>query len=42
MSNKNSYGDEYVTLQIRVPKNLTEKEKELLRELKEIEDRRSA
>ena len=42
MSNKNSYGDEYVTLQIRVPKNLTEKEKELLRELKEIEDRRPA
>ena len=40
MNNKNSYGDEYVILQIDVPKNLTEKEKALLRELKEIEDRK--
>ena len=42
MNNKNSYGDEYVILQIDVPKNLTEKEKALLRELKEIEDRKTA
>lgn len=42
MKNKNDYGDEYVTLQITVPKNLTEREKALLRELKEIEDKKSA
>lgn len=42
MNNKNSYGDEYVILQIQVPRNLTEKEKALLRELKAIEDRKSA
>lgn len=42
MNNKNSYGDEYVILQIDVPKSLTEKEKALLRELKEIEDRKTA
>lgn len=42
MNNKNVYGDEYVTLQITVPKNLTEREKALLRELKEIEEKKSA
>ena len=39
---KGTYGDEYVTLQITVPKDLTEREKELLRELQNIHSRRSA
>lgn len=42
MNNKNSYGDEYVTIQISVPKNVSEKEKALLKELREIENRRTA
>ena len=42
MKNKKSYGDEYVTLQIKVPKNISEKEKELLIKLKEIENKRTA
>lgn len=42
MSNKNSYGDEYVTIQISVPKNISEKEKTLLKELRDIENRRTA
>ena len=40
MNNKNSYGDEYVILEIDVPKNLTEREKALLKEFKEIEERK--
>jgi molecular chaperone DnaJ len=42
MKNKNVYGDEYVTLEIDVPKNLTEHQKELLREFQNIEKRRTA
>lgn len=42
MNNKNSYGDEYVILEIDVPKNLTEREKALLKEFKEIEERKPA
>ena len=42
MNNKNSYGDEYVTIQISVPKNISEREKALLKELREIENRRTA
>jgi DnaJ-class molecular chaperone len=42
MKNKNAYGDEYVTLEIDVPKNLTEHQKELLREFQSIENRRTA
>lgn len=42
MNNKNSYGDEYVTIQISVPKNISEREKTLLTELKEIENKRTA
>lgn len=41
MKNKNSYGDEFVTLQIEVPKYVSEKEKELLRQLRDIEERKS-
>ena len=39
---KGGRGDEYVTLQIAVPKNVSEKEKELLRELEKLQTRRSA
>ncbi|MBP5223292.1 MAG: DnaJ domain-containing protein [Lachnospiraceae bacterium] len=42
MKNKNSYGDEYVIIQISVPKNISEKEKELLQKLKEMEGRKTA
>ncbi len=42
MKNRNSYGDEYVTLQIKVPKNVSEKEKDLLRQLRDIETKRTA
>lgn len=42
MKNKNSYGDEFVILQINVPKNVSEKEKELLRQLRDIENRKPA
>ena len=42
MKNRNTYGDEYVTLQISVPKNVSEREKELLRQLRDIEVRRTA
>lgn len=42
MNNKNSYGDEYVTIQISVPKNISEREKMLLKELRDIENRRTA
>lgn len=41
MKNKNSYGDEYVTIQIRVPKDLSEREKALLKELRDIENKRN-
>ncbi len=41
MKNKNSYGDEYVIIQISVPKNLSEREKNLLEELRDIENRRN-
>ena len=42
MKNKNQYGDEYVILQVEVPRNLTEREKALIRELQEIESRKTA
>lgn len=42
MKNKDSYGDEYVTLQISVPKNISEREKALLKELRDIENKRVA
>lgn len=41
MKNKNSYGDEYVIIQISVPKNLSEREKTLLKELRDIENKRN-
>ena len=37
MKNKGQYGDEYVTVQVSVPKNPTPQEKEKLRELAELE-----
>ena len=39
---KESPGDEYVTLQITVPKNVTEKEKALLQELQKLGGKRTA
>ena len=42
MKNKNSYGDEYVTLQISVPKDLSPREKSLLEELRKIQTQRGA
>lgn len=42
MRNPGAYGDEYVILQIQVPKNVSEKEKDLLRQLKELESKRTA
>ena len=42
MKNPHSYGDEYVILQIDVPKNLSEREKALLKELQEIRNRKTA
>ena len=36
MKDKNSFGDEYVTLQISVPKNLSPREKSLVEELKNL------
>lgn len=42
MNNKNTYGDEYVTIQISVPKNISEREKALLKELRDIENKRTA
>ncbi|MBE6017263.1 MAG: J domain-containing protein [Lachnospiraceae bacterium] len=40
MKNRNSYGDEYVVLNVQIPKNLTEREKELLKELQMIEEKK--
>ena len=40
MKNKNTYGDEYVILQIRIPGKVSEKERELLKQLKEIESKK--
>lgn len=42
MKNKNSYGDEYVIIQVDVPKNLTERERKLLKEFQEIHDKKTA
>ena len=42
MKNKNSYGDEYVIIQVDVPKNLTERERTLLQEFQEIHDKKTA
>ena len=39
MKGKGACGDEYVTLQISVPKNVSEKEKELLKQLRTIAER---
>ncbi len=37
MKNKGQYGDEYVMVQVSVPKNPTPQEKEKLRELAQLE-----
>lgn len=42
MKNKNSYGDEYVIIQVDVPKNLTERERKLLQGFQEIHDKKTA
>lgn len=42
MNNQNAYGDEYVTLQISVPKDISEREKGLLEELRKIQYKRGA
>ena len=42
MKNKNVYGDEYVILQIAVPKEISPQEKELLQTLKAMEEHRTA
>ncbi len=40
MKNKNSYGDEYVTILIQVPKTLSPEEKKLIQQLADIDDRK--
>ena len=42
MKNKNNYGDEYVTLQITVPKQVSPEERKLLEKLKTMEERKPA
>ncbi len=42
MKNKNVYGDEYVTLEVTVPKRVSAEERELLLKLKAMEERRHA
>lgn len=42
MKNKNLYGDEYVTLEVTVPKHVSAEERELLLKLKAMEERRHA
>ena len=42
MKNKNEYGDEYVTLQITVPKQISPEERELLQKLRAMEEKRPA
>ena len=42
MKNKNVYGDEYVTLEVTVPKHVSAEERELLLKLKAMEERRHA
>ena len=42
MKNKNVYGDEYVTLEVTVPKHVSAEERELLLKLKTMEERRHA
>lgn len=42
MKNKNNYGDEYVTLQITVPKHVSAEERELIEKLRTIEQRKTA
>lgn len=42
MKNRNDYGDEYVTLQITVPKQISPEERELLQKLRAMEERRPA
>lgn len=36
MKNKNAYGDEYVTLQIDIPRHVSEQERELLEKIREM------
>ena len=36
MKNKNMYGDEYVTLQIAIPKHVSEHEREFLEKIREM------
>lgn len=40
MKNKNSYGDEYVTILIQVPRSLSPEEKQLIQQLADIDDRK--
>lgn len=42
MKNKHNYGDEYVTLQIQVPKTVTEQERELLTRLQKLQSGKTA
>ena len=42
MKNQNSYGDEYVTLQISVPKDLSPREKSLVEELRNLAHQKGA
>lgn len=42
LKNKNNYGDEYVTLQITVPKQVSPEERKLLEKLKTMEERKPA
>lgn len=42
MKNRNSYGDEYVTLQISVPKDLSPRERNLVEELRNLAHQRGA
>ncbi len=41
MKNKNQYGDEYVTIQIQVPKSISQEEKNLIEQLALIQKRRT-
>ncbi len=40
MKNKSCYGDEYVTIQIQVPKSLSPEEKDLIQQLADIDSRK--
>ena len=40
MKNKNKYGDEYVTIQIQVPRSVSPEEKKLIQQLADIDAQR--